>query len=122
MKPEQAPIEIAKELHELNKKLDRLITLLPTLKGKIVVQPTPYPITPITPIDPYNPVVYTTKTNNPVEQTISLSNKHEPQCVVAGTLDGEPDHFITGNPEAHDYGTEYINVLKEWITPDAEQK
>lgn len=27
MKPEQAPIEIAKELHELNKKLDKIIDI-----------------------------------------------------------------------------------------------
>ena len=116
MKPNQAPIEIAKELHELNKKLDRIIDILQTLKG-IVLQPTSYPI------NPYNPVIYQTPTkpNNPIEITCAAGNSEalsEPTICV-GSLDGEPDHFITGNSEAHDYGTEYINVTKEWITPDA---
>ena len=52
MKPEQAPIEIAKELHELNKKLDKLIdifdyrSLIPAREGMTteVHEPTLYAV------------------------------------------------------------------------------
>ena len=96
MKLEQAPIEIAKELHELNKKLDeinRIRAKRTYIIGYDPVHP-PYP-----PDSPYPPNIITT-----------------PYYTHEGTGDPAPNPneitCATGNPEAHDYGVGYINVLE----------
>ena len=77
MKPEQAPIEIAKELHELNKKLDKIIDILKFSYGLI-----------------------------PAREAMT-TELHEP-TLYAVSLDGTQDTLMTGNPEAHDYGSGYL--------------
>lgn len=82
MKPEQAPIEIAKELHELNKKLDTIIDILKFTKGLIPARK----LMATEDIAPFqNPHTIGDPCPNPYEITCS-----------------------SGNPEAHDYGVGYL--------------
>lgn len=92
MKPEQALIDIADELHKLNRKFDKIIDILSETYKLEAIRLDPNRIT----IAPYNP-------GDPNKITITPYNPANPYEITCAT----------GNPEAHDYGVGYLKEETE---------